>query len=140
MGHKAAAFEAIQANFDTLFEIVSDTFKTLAKDGTRKASRREPRGEPGAREYWVESKKRWVQVSFKDVAGTGLKKRRTLTKRASNPSALLPSLALVDDMAADGADMASSSSRPSSLQDLPPSVEEMQGEDDRLDQACDDLF
>ena len=90
-GNRAPCIEATSGNFDVLFKLVSDALvKQGAKRGAtaKQPSRRSPRGEPGAREYWLESKQRWLRVEFEEGEQVGKKKRRTLTRKMSNPAVL----------------------------------------------------
>ena len=87
-GHKAPCIEATEENFKALFELVSSA-AALAEPSRRRQSRRSPRGEPGSREYWVDSRQCWVKIMEEVDPANGSKKRRQLSRRASN-SAVLP--------------------------------------------------
>ena len=91
-GTSAPCIEATQANFDALLHIVETERGEAADDAPKKqASRRSPRGERGSREYWIESKGRWVTVQYEPAEGDGAsKKRRTTTRRPSDSGAVLP--------------------------------------------------
>lgn len=96
-GNTAASIEASGRNLQTLLEIVAAKGLRQAEDGDerapKKVSSRSPRGEVGAREYWIASKQRWVKVAYAQEA-QGRKRKRTLVRRASGDasshSAVLP--------------------------------------------------
>ena len=94
-GNKAPCIEATTVNFEALFQLVSDSHaKTGVEEDSpaKQRSRRSPRGDPGAREYWLDSNQRLVKIEYEDVQHAGAKRRRTVTRRSSNP-ALLPLVA-----------------------------------------------
>ena len=91
MGNCSPCMEAIASNFDALFILLEKALeaKGASKRSTRKAPR-SPRGETGAREYWVGSKRRWLQVSYPESEVDGRKRKRTLARRSSDESGFEP--------------------------------------------------
>ena len=91
-GNVAPCIELTQANLDELLAIVQVERDEASGDSPKKvASSRSPRGERGSREYWIQSKHRWVGVRYEsDVGDASRKKKRTLLRRPSDTPAILP--------------------------------------------------
>ena len=91
-GNFAPCIEVTQLNFDALLAIVEVERGEASGESPKKlASRRSPRGERGSREYWIESKRRWVTVQYDaGVGDASHKKKRTLLRKSSDTAAVLP--------------------------------------------------